>query len=343
MDLDLAFLDVAPRPVPVRTRPVNVYEILREGWRETRVDMTLQFFLDPNERHGLGPLVIDALLRLLDGAPVIGEGGKTGDPFSAQDYVGSDSWEIRTQARNIDVLAVNRDRGIAIVLENKIGHVLDNPLGGYASHALSDKDVNEVLVAVLAPEVRLPNEDQEPWLSRAVTYSELADGIKGSPGFVDQVLDPAGRNERRSLDLLQQFIEARSGDEVMNDLDAEAARLGDWRTVIADHEDAIQRFDESRKKVAQMLRERASRLVQPIYDRLGGLSITPEQQWSGAARSDDESWSVFTFAPQNWWVGSSFLPSQIARSSTSTTTTESTNSRVLSHSVLSGVRPMKRS
>jgi hypothetical protein len=88
----------------------------------------------------------------------------------------------------------------------------------------------------------------------------------------------------------------------MNDLDAEAAQLGDWRTVIADHEDAIQRFDESRKKVAQMLREQGSRLVQPIYDRLGDLSIVPERQWSGAAPSGDESWSVFSFAPENWWV-----------------------------------------
>src|SRR5690554_3332121 len=72
MTLDLSFLDVSLSPARSVSRPVNVYDILREGWRETRVDMTLQFFLDPTERHGLGSLVMDALLRLLDGAPDIG-------------------------------------------------------------------------------------------------------------------------------------------------------------------------------------------------------------------------------------------------------------------------------
>ena len=73
--LDLSFLRVPPATTPASSRSVNVYDILREGWRETRVDMTLQFFLDPNERHGLGSLVIDALLQVLDGAPTIGAAG----------------------------------------------------------------------------------------------------------------------------------------------------------------------------------------------------------------------------------------------------------------------------
>lgn len=68
LTLDLSFLAVPLGPMPARSRPVSVYDILSESWRETRVDMTLQFFLDPDGRHGLGTLVMDALLRVLDGA-----------------------------------------------------------------------------------------------------------------------------------------------------------------------------------------------------------------------------------------------------------------------------------
>src|SRR5438045_2430819 len=80
------------------------------------------------QRPGLGLLVIDALLRLLDGAPAIGPVGRTSKMLVAKDAEGSDAWEIGTQVDFIDVYAVNRDLGIALVLENKIGHVLENPL-----------------------------------------------------------------------------------------------------------------------------------------------------------------------------------------------------------------------
>ena len=67
MTLDLSFLSVPLGSMPTPSRPFNVYDILGDGWREAPVDMTLQFFLDPNERHGLGSVVIDALLKALEG------------------------------------------------------------------------------------------------------------------------------------------------------------------------------------------------------------------------------------------------------------------------------------
>jgi PD-(D/E)XK nuclease superfamily len=223
--LDLSFLAVPLRPMPAPSRPVNVYDILGEAWRETRVDMTLQFFLDPNERHGLGTLVMDALLRLLDGAPMIGPEGKTDTLFAPEDYERSDAWEIGAQVGYIDVYATNRDRGIAVVLENKLGHKLDNPLDRYAAHALGDQEITAVLVVVLAPEHRVAIEEHENWLSRSITYAELADEIKRSQELVHTLLDPVDRDQWRSLDLLQQFIEARSGDTDVNDLSREAVRL----------------------------------------------------------------------------------------------------------------------
>lgn len=298
--LDLSFLAVPLRSLPAGSRPVNVYDILREGWRETRVDMTLQFFLDPNERHGFGSLVIDALLRSLDGAPLISASGKTSNLFSAADYVGSDAWEIVTQVEYIDVYAVNRERGIAIVLENKIGHDLDNPLDWYASRAFSD--VDDVLVAVLAPETRTAKDKQELWLSRAITYRQLADEIRQSPGLIDHALDPPGRDERRSLDLLQQFIEARSGEATVADLASEGARLDEWRTLLAEHQDAIAQFERSKKEIARMLRSRNKELCGTVARLLDEAGLPPAQQWAGGAPSGDDFWSVFKFDPDNWQI-----------------------------------------
>ena len=266
--LDLSFLAVPVGPMPAPSRPVNVYDILSESWRETRVDMTLQFFLDPNERHGLGTLVMDALLRVLDGAPMIGREGKADTLFAAEDYAGSDAWEISIQLGYIDVYATNKDRGIAVVLENKIGHKLDNPLDRYAAHALGDREITAVLVVVLAPEHRVASAEQDKWLSRSITYAELADEIKRSPRLIHTLLDPVDRDQRRSLDLLQQFIEARTGDTNVSDLSSEAVRLDEWRALLAEHQDAITRFDAAKKEVARLLRERNKHLGGLLADRI---------------------------------------------------------------------------
>lgn len=300
MALDLSFLNVPLGPTPTPSRPVNVYDILREGWRETRVDMTLQFFLDPSERHGLGSMVIDALLRTLGGANVISAGGLADAPFVAGSVSGSSAWEIGTQVEFIDVYAVNRDHRIAVVLENKIGHELNNPLDKYATTALTDPDVDGVLVAVLAPEKRATPSRLERWLSRAITYSDLAEEIKRSPGFVEHLLDPGGRDERRSIDLLQQFIEARVGDSEVIDLAGQADRIGEWRTLLNEHSAAINRFESAKKDISRLLRDRNKTLDVILAGKLddAGLTIT----WEAHGGTGVDYWNAYCFSPQNWSI-----------------------------------------
>jgi hypothetical protein len=302
--VDLSFLAVPLGPMPAPSRAVNVYDILSDGWRETRVDMTLQFFLDPNERHGLGTLVMDALLRAVDGAPMIGREGKTDTLFAAEDYERSDAWEIGVQVGYIDVIATNRDRGIAVVLENKIGHKLANPLDRYAACALVDGEITSVLVVVLAPEYRVAREEQASWLSRSITYAELADEIKRSAELIQYLLDPADRDQRRSLDLLQQFIEARSGDTDVIDLSREAVRLEEWRALVAEHQEAITRFDAAKKEVARLLRERNKRLGDLVADRISeaGFETTWEAHGGGPHGVGVDFWNAYCFARENWSV-----------------------------------------
>lgn len=298
MELDLSFLAVRLGVGPPTARPVNVYDILREGWRETRVDMTLLFFLDPNERHGLGSLVIDALLTLLDGADLIGAQGRTGVPVDAGSYVGSDEWELGTQVDYIDVLAVNRTSGLAIVVENKIGHVLNNPLDTYARRALAEEGIDAVLVVTIAPQHRVPPQSQVAWLSRSVTYSELRAQIRSSPDLVDHLLSPVDTNQRRSLDLLQQFLEVRTEGWSMTDNAAEAARIDEWRALLEQHEEAVSRFLTARSTIEKTLRARTRRL-EPLIDaqlKDAGLVVG----WESHSGSKGVAWNAYHFPDIDW-------------------------------------------
>jgi hypothetical protein len=300
MTLDLSFLDARLSPAPPRRRPVNVYDILREGWRETRVDMTLQFFLDPNERHGLGTLVIDALIRLLDGAPMIGPLGRTDTTLNADDVLGSTAWEIGTQVEFIDVYAINRELGLAIVLENKIGHVLNNPLRKYAEHARDD-GFTSVMVAVLAPSVRSHvMAEEQPYMSAAITYGALADAIKHSPGLIEFLLSPLDLDQRRSLDLLQQFIEARTGDVPMTDLEAEAARLAEWRAILNEHGAAITAFEQARASVGRLIRDRRKRLEPIIAEAFAAADL--ETGWESHGGLQEDTWNAYHFPDPDWTV-----------------------------------------
>lgn len=277
-----------------------MYDILREGWRETRVDMTLQFFLDPTERHGLGSLVIDALLRLLDGAPHIGPDGQSSTTLVAQDAEGSHAWEVGTQVDFIDVYATNPDLGIALVLENKIGHVLNNPLRKYAEYA-RNQGFDTVFVAVLAPEAREhPDPEQRNYLSRAITYAELSAEIKSAPELVEFLMRPGDRDQRRSLDLLQQFIEARHGETEMTDLEDEAQRLAEWRHILQEHKLAITKFEEARSSIGRLIRDRRKQIEPLIADRLEERGL--ETGWEAHGGIREETWNAYHFPTADWSV-----------------------------------------
>jgi hypothetical protein len=313
--LDLSFLSVPLRLTAASAsppQPVNVYDILSDGWRELRVDMTLQFFLDPNERHGLGPLVIDALLTLLDGVPTIGPAGKTDKLFVAEDCLGSDAWEISQQVAFIDILATNTELGTAVVLENKIGHELNNPLDRYAAHALGEQEIATVLVAVLGPEHRKASDEQENWLSRSLTYSELIEQIKASPELIDHLLSPTDRDQRRSLDLLQQFIEARNGGADVTDLAGEAARLDEWRNLLSEHGEAIGQFLEARRRAGSLLRDRNKRLAPLIAAGFEDAEL--KVGWEAHGGYDAQVWNAYHFPAADWSV-ELILPNDPARPS----------------------------
>ncbi|MEJ6489170.1 PD-(D/E)XK nuclease family protein [Leucobacter sp. USCH14] len=297
--LDLSFLDARISPAAVPKRPVNVYEILRDGWRETRVDMTLQFFLDPNERHGLGTLAVDALLRLLDRAPLLDEDGPSGSTFDAEQYYGSFAWELQSQSDYIDVLAVNRELDIAVVLENKIRHDLNNPLEKYTRRALA-AGVSTAIVAVLAPEERQAPDGQEAWLSASITYANFGTALKQSPALLEHLLAPSDLDQRRSLDLLQQFLEVRTGGPSMSDLSHEELRLGEWRDLLEAHSVAIDAFRTTQREMQRLIKERSARLAPIIAERLAEEQFVVD--WEAHGGRGDEVWNAYHFPDIAWSI-----------------------------------------
>lgn len=214
--------------------------------------------------------------------------------------MGSDAWEIGTQVEFIDVYAVNRELGIAIVLENKIGHVLNNPLRAYAEHARSD-GFGTVFVVVLAPDVRSHQQlEQQRFVSAAITYAELSDEIKRAPELIEFLLRPSDLDQRRSLELLQQFIEARSGEVPMSDLENEGRRLDEWRAILDTHGSAIKAFEDARSSIGRLIRDRRKRLEPLIADRLAAKGLTTEWESHGGIR--EETWNAYYFAAPDWTV-----------------------------------------
>lgn len=245
---------------------VNVYEILRDGYKESRVDLTLLYFLDPTERHGLGSVVIDALLQLLDGTAEHTARGAQGS-FDASRALGSCDWEIETQAEYIDVLAVNSELGLAIVLENKINAPLDNLLGRYKERALERHGVDVVLVAVLAPEARGADHLRNFRFS-SLTYDDLIDSIKREPALLDAALAPADLNQRRSVDLLQQFLEARAGRGAMENLQNERERIEMMREREGRYSEGRKRYEQDLEETYSLLKGRRDRVRLLVADLL---------------------------------------------------------------------------
>lgn len=300
-----AFLAAVPEPIPTVPR-VNVYELFEVSSHEKYVDLTLEFFLDPTEQHGLGSMVIDALLRMLDGSPVIGGGGKTDALFEAEEYTGSDAWTIAiqdytAQGRKIDVHAKNTELGLAVVIENKIKAPLDNPLQEYARHGLDGEKISDVLLVVLAPGHQDPSRSQENWLSRSITYTELADEIKQSPDLVDVLLAPGNINQRRSLDLLQQFIEARTGGTNVTDLSKQAVQLDEWHVFKTKYQSEIQNFEEVKNDLKKTLKARNKRFAGLLADRLPPF----DRHWPWGPFDNDLAFTIgngYYFDPEDWSV-----------------------------------------
>lgn len=283
-----AFLDGPFAPPGASPRPVNVFELSGFPRWEAVASNVLAFFFDPNERHGLGTIFVDALLILIDGARVVGPTGVAATTVSASAYLGSSEWDVMTEqvtadGKRIDIYLTNDTLGIAVIIENKLDAAVCNPFESYARHAFDDYPTT--LSVVLSPARRTAaatGAAMPLWTSAALTYDALFDGVE--PGLKG----PGEGADSRSMDLLSQFIENTSERRTQMDAAAENATLDAFWGALRGKEDSFLEFFRALDRVNQILKGRAERLRLEVAQRLTLLGITPDDSFVVAGY--DHSW-----------------------------------------------------
>jgi hypothetical protein len=280
--VDLSFLDTKMPRLKRRRAQVNVYDLLGLAGSELAADQTLAYFFDPEERHGMGTAMVDALLSLLNGASLLSATGTTTEAFIADAYLEAGGWSVDRQVSAgdpedglstlswqgvIDIYLTNRELALAIVIENKIGATLNNPLESYVRHAL-DEEYGTVLLVVLAPYQHSLTEETSRWVSRALTYGALFTSMRAAAERSEGGSVTSDINGQRSIALLEQFQEIRERSGDVQDYTTEAKFVDGFREALEGRQEALSEFFETQKQVNRIYRQRSERLRPLIDERL---------------------------------------------------------------------------
>lgn len=193
-------------------RPPTFMEIAGYPHYENACSNILAFFMDPEESHGLGTLVLDALASAGGIADAEGVGGNV-----------SVDREVVTEAGNrIDILVTSDEH--AILIENKIHAAANNPFYDYAAHF-------DRIAGVRVPHKILltlyPTGDGSNWGFTNLTYEEFVEQTRSLLGsyvssadtrYLTMLLDFLNTLEglKRGTRMDQRFVEFLTewGDEV---------------------------------------------------------------------------------------------------------------------------------
>ncbi|MFB9959017.1 PD-(D/E)XK nuclease family protein [Agromyces bracchium] len=276
------FLSAEYASIRAPRRPVNVFRLSGFPRWETVSSRVLGYFLDPRERHRLGSMCVDALLRAIEAQHASCLGGD--EPLDASTLLGSTGWTVDLEAgtadgKRIDILLTNDELSAAIIVENKLDADVYNPFASYARYAMSS--YRTVLSIVLAPTHRsLAALDRgSEWVSATIVYDDVFDRIDR---FV-----AAERGDERSLDLLEQFIENTSERAQRVDANTEAETLEAFWSATVGPDKHFGEFFEALVRVNGILSARAQTLFTLIRDVLQERGILADS-WHVSGR--DRSW-----------------------------------------------------
>jgi hypothetical protein len=203
-------------------RPRTFMEIAGYPHYENACSNILAFFMDPEEPHGLGTLVLDALMSV-------------GDNNEAYEVVGGNvsvEREVNTEKGRIDILITSDDH--VILIENKIYAGVSNPLDDYSSYLdqiANDHDKHKFILTLY------PTSAGSNWSFTNLTHSKFVEQIRSMLGhyvtsadtrhltiFLDflNTLENFQRGSRMDRKLVK-FLAERSDD--VGDLFADLKRL----------------------------------------------------------------------------------------------------------------------
>lgn len=148
-------------------RPRTFMEIAGNPHSEELCSNVLAFYMDPEESHGLGSLVLDALARA--GNIAVDEG--VGGDVSVDREVGTDV------GKRIDILIESDSH--AILIENKIHAPADNPFDDYAAYLdkiAGDRNPHKLLLTLD------PRSGGREWGFTNLIYEEFVGEIRSLLG-----------------------------------------------------------------------------------------------------------------------------------------------------------------
>lgn len=180
---ETALLKAKLPSLPKRPRK-NLFDILKIQHREIRNSNILAYFFDPNEEHGFGSLFYDALKEVVHSKVVLiykDKGDYLKDINDFDEVVSVVTEEQTTGAlestKSIDIVLEGGDWVIGI--ENKIHHLVDNPLDAYWEHISSKGNKKPFgILLTLHPTDPARKDLQYGKYFINITHKELIDTVK---------------------------------------------------------------------------------------------------------------------------------------------------------------------
>lgn len=215
-------------------RPPTFMEIAGYPHYENVCSNILAFFMDPNESHGFGPLILDALARVSDIAAA--DRGGIGN-VSIEREVITDS------GNRIDILIESDER--AILIENKIYANVSNPFGDYANFL--NRRTPEGLAKHKLLLTLYPTDEGSNWGFTNLTYTNFVQEIRKLLGVYTSNADV------RHLTLFLDFLNTLENLQKGSRMNSEFVKLLSEQTDAA--ENLFMKLTEFRKELRKKVQE----------------------------------------------------------------------------------------
>jgi hypothetical protein len=143
----------------------NVFELLGIYGKELPLSNYMAHLFDSQRDHGCGTIFFEVLIRLIE--------SKLPKQNGFLKRIQNDSYQVRREKNNIDILVNDEDNKWAIIIENKVNHVLNNDFDRYSK---STNTKNYLIVVIGLKYYEKPtNVDTDRFC--CITYRELMNAI----------------------------------------------------------------------------------------------------------------------------------------------------------------------
>ncbi len=265
-------------PVQIK-RESTIFSIGARGHFENPTTEVLAFFCDSAGVHGLGDLVLSSLFKAIDLR------------VDKLELKLKPEREVRTHShKRIDLLLEGDDWVLA--LENKIGHIPNNPFDDYEHYVLVEQSVRfkhkKAILVLLSPDGESPK-GYVKW--KGVSYEQVLDALK--PKLAEYFM--ANPFNKWAV-MLREFVLHLEGMLV------EPKLLQENMEFVLENYQAIQRAAQVKAEVFEQCHQALNEHLTHVF---GSEVSSSAVRWDGSS----DAWR---FALSKWWLKNSNNESDIA-------------------------------